>query len=159
MKSRALPQFRMLLRFTGLVLAWSILVSLVIGTDTGYNHVVNFARIGALFGAFLGLIAVVVALIIGEVRDHGQFKLTLALFTSLLPGFLVIFLLHLASAFGISASEFIYLLVILSILPCVIWFSQIVARQYLREISPRKRKQKPTQYGALPAAADSVDGG
>ncbi len=144
MKSRASAQLRMFLRMTGMILAWSVVLSLLTGHGAGFYHVLNFATIGAFFGALLGLIAVVVALLFGEVYDHGQFKLTLAIFTSLLPAFLVLLFLGIASAYRVSASEFIFVLAIVSILPCVIWFSQIVARQYLQEIAPRKRKEKPS---------------
>ena len=133
----------MFLRITGLMVAWSAVLCLLINHGANLQYLLNFATIGALFGALLGLIAVVVALLFGEVRDHGQFKLTLAVCTSVLPAGLAAFVLHLASAFGVSVKEFIYVLAIVSILPCVIWFSQLVARQYLREIAPRKRKQKP----------------
>ena len=142
MKSRALPQIRMFLRFTGLFLVWSIVVGVIIHS-AGFHLVLNFAKIGALFGAFLGLIAVVVALLYGDVRNHKGFKQTIVVCTSALPACLVAFLLHILSAVEVNASGAIYSLAILSVLPCVVWISRIVARKYLREISPRKRKQKP----------------
>ena len=153
MKSRALPQLRLLLRFTGLFLAWSIIVGLIHYSGRVYL-VVHFAKICTLFGAFLGLIAVVVALLFGEVRNPRAFKLTLALCTSAMPACLTVLMMSLAMMMsfaimslppelGISVSDAIRGLALMSISPCVIWFSQIVARYYLREISPRKRKQKP----------------
>lgn len=40
-----------------------------------------------------------------------------------------------------------------------VYLSQIIARQYIAEYSPRKRKDKPSTFGAMPAAGDSIDGG
>ena len=147
MKFRALPQLRMFLLFTGLFLAWSIVVGHINYSGRLYL-VVNFVKICTLFGAFLGLKAVVVALLFGEVRNPRRFKLTVAVCTSALPAFITAFLMELAITglpieFGGRASIDIQALALMSVFPCVIWFSQIVARKYLREISPRKRKVKP----------------
>ena len=147
MKSRALPQLRMFLRFIGLILAWSIVVG-IINYSARFYLVAHFAKICTLFGAFLGLIVVVVALLFGEVRNPQGFKLTAAVCTSALPACLTALMMSVAfiglpTEFGVSVSEGIRALALMSIFPCVIWFSQIVARQYLREISARKRKQKP----------------
>ena len=147
MKSRALPQFRMFLRFSGLFLLWSIVVGPVLGTRGGFAYASKFATIGALFGLLLATIAVVVALLYGEVRDRGRFKLAVGISTSALPACLTAAVISLTKMslpieFEVSVSESIRALALMSMLPCVIWFSQIAARRYLREISPRKRKQK-----------------
>ena len=128
MKSRAIPQLRLFLRFTGLFLVWSIVVGIITNSARFYL-VLNFAKIGALFGAFLGLIAVVVALLYGEVRNHKGFKQTLVVCTSALPACLVAFLLHILSSVEVNTSGSIYSLAILSVFPCVVWISRIVARQ------------------------------
>lgn len=132
----------MFLRFTGLFLAWSIVVGAII-YSARFNLVLDFAKICTPFGALLGLIAVVVALLYGEDCNPKGFKQTLAVCTSALPACLVVYFLPIVSLFWVNTSGVIYLLALLSIFPCVIWISQIVAGKYLREISPRKRKQKP----------------
>ena len=147
MKSRALPQLRMFLRFACLFLAWSIIVGLINYSGRFYL-VAHFAKICTLFGAFLGSIALVVALLFGEVRNTRRFKLTVALCTSAWPACLTALMMSLAfmslpMESGVSASEGFRALALMSVFPCAIWFSQVVARQYLREISPRKRKRKP----------------
>ena len=130
----------MFLRFTGLFLAWSIVVGLVIYAAR-FNVMLSFAIVSTWFGALLGLIAVAVALLYGDVHNHREFKKTLAVCTSALPAYLVAFFLHIASLFGISSSaDVIFSLSIVSVFPITILFSQIVARHYLREISPRKQK-------------------
>ena len=146
MKSRALPQLRMFLRFTGLFLAWSIAVGAII-YSARFSLVLNFAKICTPFGALLGLIAIVVALLFGEVRNPRGFKLAVAFCTSILPACLTALMIRLVFMslpleFAISASDAIWALAPMSIFPCVIWFSQIAARKYLRDISLEKRKRK-----------------
>ena len=149
MKSRVLPQFRMFLRLTGLFLAWCLAVGGFNHAATGdwptINHILDFTISCAQLGALLGAIAVAVAILFGEVRNPQRFKLALAICVSVLPASATVFMLFLIMAFmpDLALAEAVLLLPTLSSVPLVVWFSQIVARHYLREISPRKRKQKP----------------
>lgn len=135
---------RLFLRMTGMIMAWSIVAGLIIGADIGLFYVAHFTKVCTPFGALLALIAVVVALAFGEVRNHRRFKLTIAVCTSALPACVTLIMVWLALAFHpIGVDDVVMLLAVVSLFPCVIFFSQLAARHYLREISPRKRKQKP----------------
>ena len=149
MKSRMIPQLRMFLRMTALTLLWCMAVGVANLAAEGHwptsEHTFAFLVDCAKAGAVLGLIAVAVALLFGGVHNPGRFKLAMALCISALPACLTIFILIMISMFSVKLSftDVIQLLPLLSNLPFAYWFSQIVARKYLGEISPGKRKQRP----------------
>ena len=148
MKSRMVPQLRMFLRMAGLTLLWCVAVGAANHAAAGdwltFEHTVANLLDCAKVGALLGVIAVAVALLFGCLHNPGRFKLVMALGICALPACMTIFALCLISIFSVewSFTSVFQSLTLLSNLPFAYWFSQIVARKYLREISPRKRKVK-----------------
>ena len=149
MNLRMTPQLRLFLRMTGLTLLWCAAVGVAnhaaVGRWPTVELAVAFLVKCAKAGAVLGLIAVVVALLFGQVQNPRRFKFAMALCISALPACLTIFSLIMIWIYSVELSftDVINVLPLLSNLPFAYWFSQIVAGKYLREISPRKRKQKP----------------
>ena len=154
MQSRRIPQFRLFLRMMGLTLLWCVAVGVANHAAEGHwptiGNAVAFIVECAKAGAILGLIAVVVALLFGRVHNPRRFKLAMALCISALPvGFTIFSLMMIWMVSGeLSFTDVIRLLPILSNLPFAYWFSQIVARKYLRDISPETRKGKPAPGSA-----------
>ena len=101
-------------------------------------------------GAVLGSIAVAIAFLFGGVQDPSRFKLAMALCICAFPACLTLLLLILILTFSsdMSLADAIRVLPLMSNLPFAYWFSQIVARKYLREVSPEKRKGKPAPSSA-----------
>ncbi len=154
MRSRLIPQVRLFLRMTALTLLWCVAAGVAnLVTNRHWPTIegtVSFLGECSKAGAVLGLIAVAVALLFGRVRDPLGFKSALAVCVSALPACLTLVLLFLILAYSsdMSLDDAIWAMVMLSNLPFACWFSQIVARKYLREISPEKRKAKPKAAGA-----------
>ena len=137
----------MILRMTGLCLIWYIIAFSLFDVFEGEPPQLDLILESAMpyiqIGALLGLIAAAVGILFGEVRNPLRFKLAVAIFTSVLPAsFTIVALLYMLAS-ELSSAEVLFLLIFMSNIPCVLWFSQIVARIYLREISPRKRKVNP----------------
>lgn len=153
MNLRMTAQLRLFLRMTGLTVLWCAAVGLANHAAEGswptIAQTVAFLVNCAKAGAVLGLIAVAVALLFGRVNNVRRFKLAMALCISALPAcftFIILIMLWMYSV-ELSFTDVIQLLPLLSNLPFAYWFSQIVARKYLREISSEKRKAKPTPGG------------
>ena len=163
MRSRLIAQLRMFLRMTGLTLLWCVAVGVVnlaaIRQWPTIESAVSFLVDCTKAGAVLGLITVTVAVLFGRVRNPLEFKAALAVCICALPALLTFMLLILFLPFAadMSLDGSIIVLALLSNLPFAYWLSQIVARKYLREISPEKPKGRPTAGGALSLTLDAVD--
>ena len=138
----------------GLTLLWSVTFGIVNNAPLGYwptlEDIVAFVLLSAKAGSVLGLIAVTIALLFGRVQDPSRFKLAMALCICAFPACFTLILLILTLTFSsdMSLSDAIRLLPLFSNLPFAYCFSQIVARKYLSDISPDKRKAKPAPGGA-----------
>ncbi|MDE2637065.1 MAG: hypothetical protein OXI30_11945 [Chloroflexota bacterium] len=149
MQSRRIPQFRLFLRMVGLTLLWCVAVGVANHAAEGHwptvEHAFSFLVTCTKAGAVLGVIALVVALAFGRVRNPRRFKLAMALCICALPACATTFILIIIWAFSseLSIAGYIHLLLICSNLPFALWFSQIAARKYLRDISSEKRKGRP----------------
>ena len=152
--SRTTPQLRLFLRMTGLTLLWCVAVGFANHAPEGhwppFEQAVEFLVGCAKASAVSGLIAVVVALLFGRVDNPRRFKLAMALCISAFPAGVTVLSLFMFWIYSVELSftDVIQLLPLLSILPFAYWFSQIVARKYLRDISPEKRKGQPAQRDA-----------
>lgn len=118
---------------------------------------------GLLAAHFIGLaMALTAAAFFPEGRRPRLHKITFAAITAI-PIYLVSPLDAVRSAFALilegSSANPLADWTAMAIYAFAIYLSQIVARTYLREISARKRKEKPACDGVLLVAGDSVDGG
>ena len=175
------PRFNILLRMTlygiavsplaGVLYGFAIATPPLIAGLGNYNFVaiIFFAVVyGALLGFAYGLLASPVIGIVQAVtatiffRDEQRPRLLM--FSFCMIGACMVYLISpyrvvlYSLTLILNEKEYTvpaeyYVIVVYMIALCL---SLIVARQYLREISPRKRKHKPAQYGAGSAAGVPV---
>ena len=142
----------MVWRMTGLCLAWGLVVGFLVdvvvnpvaSADRFFPPVLPIAFISAMFGLGYGIVSLFLSIPLGN-RQITRFKFSLLILVTAIAVTCFPFADNSLFSILIESKRIRLLDLTLSIAHAVsvAGFSQIVARQYLREISTRKRKQKP----------------